>query len=148
MSKVAIKRTVIVVLILFAIWNLAWFIGITLKYKNYVEPIPLYFGKYIKQEDGFTYNVQEPGYLRLTGNLGITKDGTTNGLIIWPLLSGGYKYGIRIEDDKKQVYEIYVDEKMNPLDKDDQNVVEVLEKNKEEVKELITRANKMWNLGL
>lgn len=145
MIKGNMKNILILIISIFAVWNLSWYLITTIKYHKFVEVIPKYKGVYIKKEDDYLYNVKKPAYLHFTGNLGVAKSESMDGLIIWPLLFGGYKYGIRLQTDDG-VYEIYVDEKINLINKDDAVAAQQIEKYKSEVEELFSNANKMWHL--
>jgi hypothetical protein len=145
-KKVNGKTIIILILSIFAIWNLSWFLITTIKYQKYVEVIPKNeFGVHVKEKDDYLYNVKKPGYLHFTGNLGVSKTDSMDGLIIWPLLNGGYEYGIRFQNGD-EIFEILVDENMKPIDKDDKVAAQQVEKNKEEIERLISKANKMWQL--
>lgn len=114
-------------------------------YGAYIEKVPKNeFGVHVKFDEtqNITYNVKLPDYLHLTGNLGVSnKSGTV--LLIWPsFLSGEFTYGIRVQDDTG-VYEIYVDENMNPISGDEKQK-EVIEKNWEKIDKLYTNAKNLW----
>ncbi|REJ31106.1 MAG: hypothetical protein C6P37_01870 [Caldibacillus debilis] len=72
-----------------------------------------------KKSTGTLFNEKKPGYLSLTGNLGVSKQESMEGLIIWPLLIGGYAYGFMVQKDG-EVYEINLDEELNPIDQGDE----------------------------
>lgn len=143
------KWTTKIVLIagsVFILWNIAWFFVINASYQKYTEPVPKLHGVNIKEDDGYVYLVKKPEYLRLTGNLGISKKDSLDGLIIWPLLDGGYEYGIRLQKGNGEIYEILIDKSLNPINKADAVAMKVLEENKKQVHELASRANEMWNI--
>jgi len=119
----------------------------TIKYNKFIEVVPknewgLHF---IKKEDGYIYSVKKPSYLSFTGNLGVANNEKQEALIIWPLLSGGYEYGFRLQKDGR-AYEIYVDENMEPIHKDDMVAVQKVEEYKAELEKLLSKANEMWLL--
>lgn len=62
---------------------------------------------------------------------------------VWPLISGGYEYGFRLQKDGA-AHEIYVDENMEPIHKDD--TVAVQKEYKAELEALFSKANEMWQL--
>ncbi|WP_243291890.1 hypothetical protein [Bacillus sp. FJAT-47783] len=145
-KKISIKKILLIVISIFLIWNIAWFLITAIKYNKFTEAIPKNeYGVYIKEEDGYLYNVKKPGYLSFTGNLGVSKKESMNGLIIWPLLFGGFEYGIRLQNDG-EVYEIYVDENMNPINVDDSVAIQQLEEHKVEIEKMISKANEIWDL--
>ncbi|MDI3311847.1 MAG: hypothetical protein QJR05_10545 [Thermoanaerobacterium sp.] len=146
MKKINIKKILIIIVSIFAVWNLSWFLITTIKYHKFIEAIPKNkYGVHVKIEDGYQFNVKKPGYLSFTGNLGVTKPESMDGLIIWPLLFGGYEYGVRLQKDG-EVYEIYVDENMNPINKDDAVAIQQVEQNKAEIERMISKANEIWQL--
>ncbi|MBU3192281.1 hypothetical protein [Clostridium bowmanii] len=147
MSKIQKKRIFICIILVFVGLNACWFFITTIKYKEFVKVLPkVRNGSYgMKKEDGYNYNVKKPGYLHYTGNLAVSNDTKGELLIIWPLISGGYNYGIRLQEDGK-AYEIYVDENMNPIDKSDTYSVQNIKDHKAGVESLLSKANKMWKL--
>ena len=148
MMKIRGKTIIIILIAIFTVYNLSWFSITTVKYNRYVKVIPknkwgLHF---IEKEDGYMYSVKKPSYLDFTGNLGVVNNKKGNSLIIWPLISGGYKYGVRLQKDGR-AYEIYVDENMEPILKDDSTEVQKLKEYKTELEVLFTKANEMWDLN-
>ncbi|PGE68924.1 hypothetical protein [Bacillus toyonensis] len=145
-KKLNMKKIVLILIILFGLWNLIWFVTVTIKYQKFVDAVPKNkYGVYNKEESGYVFNVKTPDYLRFTGNLGVSKVESLDGLIIWPLLFGGYEYGVRLQKGD-QVFEIYVDENMNPIYTDDKLAIEQIKKYQEEVQAMISKANDMWDL--
>lgn len=147
MINIKLKKFLVFIVLLYATWNLIWFLLIAIKYHKFVEVIPknewgLHF---IKKEDGYIYSVKKPSYLRFTGNLGISNNENQEALIIWPLISGGYEYGFRIQKNGV-AYEIYVDENMEPIHKDDKVAIQKVKEYKAELEELLSKANEMWQL--
>lgn len=139
-------KIMIIVASVFILWNVSWFVTINVFYHKYTDPVPKLHGVHIKEVDGYVYLVKKPDYLRLTGNLGISKTGSFDGLIIWPSLFGGYEYGIRLQKGNGEVYEILIDRSLNPINKEDAVALKVMEENKKQVQELASRANEMWNI--
>ena len=84
-----------------------------------MEAVKNQFGEYSKKKTGTLFNEKKPGYLSLTGHLGVSKQESMEGLIIWPLLIGGYEYGFMVQKDG-EVYEINLDEELNPIDQGDE----------------------------
>ncbi len=147
MKKLNGKRIFIFIISVFLILNVVWLLITTTKYNKFVKDIPKLKGHSyaIKKEDGYNYHVKKPDYLHYTGNLSISNSKKGELLIIWPLISGGYKYGVRIQDNEN-AYEIYVDENMEPIDKSDTYAIQNIEKHKAGIEELFSKANKMWQL--
>ncbi|MGE6313515.1 hypothetical protein ACQKD6_24230 [Bacillus cereus] len=145
-KKLNMKKIILILIILFGLWNLIWFVTVTIKYQKFIDAVPENkYGVHNKEESGYVFNVKTPDYLRFTGNLGVSKVESLDGLIIWPLLFGGYEYGVRLQKGD-QVFEIYVDENMNPIYKDDEVAVEQIKKNQEEVQAMISKASEIWDL--
>lgn len=147
MKKLNGKRIFIFIISVFLILNVVWLLITTTKYNKFVKDIPKLKGHSyaIKKEDGYNYHVKKPDYLHYTGNLSISNSKKGELLIIWPLISGGYKYGVRIQDNEN-AYEIYVNENMEPIDKSDTYAIQNIEKHKAGIEELFSKANKMWQL--
>lgn len=147
MAKLNVRNILIAIIILFAVWNLGWFLIITTKYHEFIEDIPKNeWGRhFITKEDGYIYSVKKPDYLSFTGNLGVANNKKGDALIIWPLMSGGYEYGFRLQKDGV-AYEIYVDENMEPINKEDTVAVQKVIEFKAELEELLSKANDMWQL--
>lgn len=96
-------------------------------------------------KDGYLYGVKKPDYFQFTGNLTVVNRETDETLIIWPLMSGGYEYGYRLQEDG-EAFEIYVDEDMKPIDKGDTVSVQKVEEHKDELKKIFSKADKMFSL--
>lgn len=108
---------------------------------------PTYAGK---DGEGFDYTVKYPDYLSLTGNLAVGFPGTdenpfTDGLIIWPKVSGGYEYGVILSSRESDGngYMFYIDTQGNALDPEYQPLAEAYE---EIIGELLARAESRWQL--
>ncbi|MCM3006848.1 hypothetical protein [Priestia koreensis] len=149
LKKISYKKWILIIIGIFLIWNLVWWVTTTVKYQKYVEAVPKdTTGLNITQEDGYTYFVKKPGYLRFIGNLSVSTNNKSASLIIWPKMIGGYKYGIRIQDDK-QAYEVYLDKNMNPTNKfqKDKSIQNALEKNKAVIKTLFNKTESKFDLS-
>ncbi|HAK42009.1 MAG TPA: hypothetical protein DCM59_03915 [Clostridium sp.] len=147
MIKINRKKILIFIILVFVVLNISWFSITSIKYNKFVKDLPK-FGpglSYSTLKDGYNYNVKKPNYLSYTGNLGVSNSEKGEFLIIWPLIFGGYKYNISIQRDGI-VYSFYVDENMNPLDKDDTNSASNIEKHKADIDALLSKANEMWPL--
>lgn len=147
MIKIKRKKIFLLIILSFVILNLSWFLITTIKYNKFIKAVPknkhdIYF---LQDDDGYCYSVKKPNYLHYTGNLAVTNYEKGEHLIIWPLMSGGYKYGIRLEEDGR-MFEAYVDENMNPIHKDDENSVQVIKEHKDQLDNLFSKANQIWNL--
>lgn len=150
MSKIIKNKWLIILLaalLLFGIWNLVWYLSIQSRYNSFEKVLTLHESGsyYIVDEEGYTYSVNHPDYLRLTGNLGISNLKKGEALIIWPLATGGYEFGFRLQKDGS-AFEIYVDENMNPVDKNDAKVVQLVNEHKDVLDKLYAKANKVWDL--
>ncbi len=147
MIKINKKNILILIIVAFVVLNISWFSITSIKYNKFVKDLPR-FGpvhSYGTLKDGYNYHVKKPDYLQYTGNLAVSNSETGELLIIWPLIFGGYEYGIRVEQDGKR-YEFYVDENMKPIDKEDTYAVQAIEKNKSSIEALLSKANEMWQL--
>lgn len=140
---------IMIIILLFAVWNLSWYLIITSKYHRFVKDIPKNVAgmHLLKKDDDTLYYVKKPGYLRITGNLSVSNVSETQEavLIIWPLITGGYKYGLRIQKDGF-AHEIYVNENQEPVNIEDTVNVEKVKEYKAELEELFSKANEMWQL--
>ncbi|MGY0373955.1 hypothetical protein [Clostridium sp. JNZ J1-5] len=146
MSKISGKRILIFIILIFVILNISWFSIISIKYTKFLKAVPKNRGGiHGVLKDGYAYNVKKPDYLHYTGNLGISNTKTGELLIIWPKIFGGYKYGFRLKEGKS-VYELYVDENINPIDKDNKDFVKKVKEHKAGIDELFSKANEMWKL--
>lgn len=120
-------------------------------------------GRYFTEDsEGYRYAVFAPDYLSLVGNLtvgnnvwGDKTEENSCSLIIWPLFTGGYEFGVSIyvpiEKEDGYVYDSYeflLDVKGNNLSKTlSQNETEMLEKNKELIQKVYKKAYDMWGVG-
>ncbi|WP_066506473.1 hypothetical protein [Abyssisolibacter fermentans] len=139
--KIKEKKIIITLISLFLIWNLIWVSVVNLRYNEFLKDIPKNkWGRYFKEKDGYIYSVKKPDYLRLTGNLAVNNNKKGEALIIWPLMFGGYKYGFRLQKDGL-AHEIYVDEHMEPINKENKVLIE---KYNVELKQLFDKAKQMW----
>lgn len=149
MNKLKWKKTVLFAIALFLMWNIIWLVMVTVKYNHFIERIPKNeFGLHHKKdEEGYSYSVKTPNYLRLVGNLAVSNENTNEVLIIWPKLYGGYDYGIRIQKEG-QVFEFYIDDKKNPVNKDENNefVKQQIKLHEREIDELLKRAKNAFEM--
>ena len=144
--KIKKKKILIFIIFIFVTLNISWFSITSIKYKRFTDVVPKNeHGVYALYKDGYSYSVKKPDYLHYTGNLSIVNNESGYNLILWPLLSGKYEYGLIIVDNEMG-YEIYVDENMKPIDKDDLFYAQLIEENKAAIEEIFSKANEMWNL--
>ncbi len=151
MIKKAFKNKVLVILLavlfLFGIWNLAWYVITTHRYSSFMENIPKNeWGLYFIEKDGVMYSVKKPDYLSWTGNLGVVDRAKNEALIIWPSISGRYKYGIRILKDGVG-HQFYVNENMEPASEKDAVAFQAVAKYRDELGILMSKAQEMWHLS-
>ncbi|TCT21700.1 hypothetical protein EDD68_1104 [Melghiribacillus thermohalophilus] len=147
-KELSIKKIILTLVSLFILWNIIWFSTITIMYKPYVEKVPKNdFGVHFIEEDGYTFSVKKPDYLSFTGNLTVSNNKEGESLIIWPLVFGGYEYGVRLQKDGK-AYEIYVDQHLNPVKKDqgDNMAKQIIEKYRADIETLFRKGNAIWEL--
>lgn len=142
------KKFIIIPILIILFINIIWVSFIIFKYNKFIENIPKHkHGSNFISKDGYTYGVKRPDYLQLTGNLYITKEGSRDSLLIWPLPLGGGEYGVIISDEENGIaQQIYVDENMQAIKKDNTLHVKLIEENKDAIEEIFLRANKMWDL--
>ncbi|WP_062350432.1 hypothetical protein [Bacillus kwashiorkori] len=142
--KRRILLTVIVLLGIFATWNIIWLIYVNVKFEKYMEAVPKNdLGAHILEKDGYVFNVKKPEYLSFTGNLGVSKLNSLDGLIIWPLLFGGYEYGLRLQTEEG-VLEITVDDNKELLQSKMNKTT--YDKYKEDIEKLFAIAEEVWDL--
>ncbi|MNW45226.1 hypothetical protein D3C74_224850 [compost metagenome] len=149
MQSVKVKILIIVGLILvllFGVWNIVWLIMTNNRYADFLEAVPKSkFGNHTMKKNGYSYNVKRPDYLSFTGNLGINDTDGGNSLIIWPLINGGYEYGIRIQT-RGEAYELYLNEQLEPINKDNKQAAQLVQEFKPEIAALFEKANSVWDL--
>ena len=120
--------------------------------EDYSEYVPDVFYRLVpryvyKDAEGFDFSVKYPGLMSLTGNLAVGMPGTeedpfTDGLIIWPELTGGYTFGVLLNNrDGGDGWQIYVDENGDAVDPEMQGVVDEY---RETVDLLMEKAFDFW----
>lgn len=129
-------------------YHLVWFSIYYLKYSPYTENIPkTENGKYVLQENDYYFSVKKPSYLTLTGNLAVMNEKENLSLIIWPLLTGGYEYGLQILDDDGVQYSVMIDSDSNYLvddssgDLNETHMNKLIETKRAEIEEIMSEAN-------
>lgn len=136
----------LIALLLFGLWNVTWLVMTNNRYSDFLKAVPKSeFGNHILKKDTYVYNVKRPDYLSFTGNLGINNPEKGTALIIWPKITGGYEYGIRIQAQGK-AYEFYLNEQLEPINQSNQQTLKLVQKFKPEITLLLGLANEMWNL--
>lgn len=147
------KKTWFVLVGLIILYNLSWLGVYYLKYDPYTEDIPkTENGKYILKDNGYHFSVKKPSYLSFTGNLAVTNNKDDLSLIVWPLLTGGYEYGLQILGPDNTYYSVMIDNKLNYLDEKDiepvdkDRINELLKENKSEIKKIMSEAKRVWGM--
>ncbi|MCP3795520.1 MULTISPECIES: hypothetical protein [unclassified Paenibacillus] len=136
----------LIIVLLFGVWNAVWFILTNNRYDDFLKAVPKSkFGNHIIKKDGYVYNVKRPDYLSFTGNLGINNPEARETLIIWPLIDGSYEFGVRLQKDGI-IYELSLDEQMQPVDQNDKQTNILIQELKPEITALYEKANSMWKL--
>ena len=110
MIKINGKRIFLFIILGFIILNLSWLLITTVKYNKFVKAVPknehnVYS---MNKEDGYSYHVKKPNYLHYTGNLTVSNHEKGELLIIWPLMSGGYKYGFMVVPLRPMLMRIWI----------------------------------------
>lgn len=151
MKKKLIIGILASVLVVFIVLNVLWLVTWKFRYDEYAEgfteetEVELY---YMVDEDGYTYDVNKPGYLHYNGNLSISKSPYLS-FLIWPKFSGETKYGIMLKDEES-MYQIRLTEKGEMLEEDGykytEEEIEAYEKNKEEIDIFMEKAHAVWDL--
>ena len=134
-----------VICLLFGVYNLIWYFTTQVKYSTYSENMDEFIPNrsyVLEGEDGYLYNVKYPDYLSFTGNLGVSNNNNEVSIIIWPSIFGEDKYGLKIDtiDDS---YEIIIDREMKAEVSEDDKIIE---KYKEEIEKLFQKADERWNI--
>lgn len=135
------------------VWNIIWVVNYYgyYKYSTGYTKSPI---NYFKSEKDYTYTVDGPSYLRLTGNFAITNNDDLS-IVIWPsLFMRSAEYGISIDDKKKNVtYRFYVNggldylrhKEMNYSQSDEDYIKSLLQKKNKELSEMQQLAEEEWN---
>jgi hypothetical protein len=156
--KASVKRkliTVSAILIgLFLLVNIVWYVWRNITYSQYIKAmtpnsyssiiVPRY---YLRDSDGYDFNVKYPDYLSFTGNLGvgipsIDENLFTDALMIWPKMGGGYEYGALLYEGDNG-YQVYIDANGNAIDK---VFDEVVARHRDNIESLLIKADVMWDI--
>ena len=152
-KKKAILVVIGVLVLIFAIWNITWFVFMNNTYEPLLDAVNSQEHLVLEDScvyDGYRYSVFPPSYLSFSGNLTISiyddeniEDGETrSSLLIWPKINGEYEYGISLRvfdiDSEKdgfsfESYSFILDEKMEPLKELNPVEKEVYEQEKETI---------------
>ena len=152
-KRAVITRILISAVLLFCVINVVWYLIRAAKYNGFSAGMEeSSFSTFVvpqytyEDDENFTYSVFYPGYLHLSGNLFVgfppadDNNPYTNALIIWPLITGGYKYGVLLYEDDVQ-YQIYVDENGNAVYEEDRRIVS---EHAREISILLEKAKEKW----
>ena len=144
-----VKRITAVLLALFAAYNLFWVAVVGSVYRDFlpgtreVYPMRTYA---IDDLDGYTFNVKLPDYLSFTGNLGVQpKEGGQCALIIWPGIFRETRYGAFLPVGEGSFYGVYLTEDGKALPDAPERIRRLVEENREDIDELFTRADALWD---
>lgn len=148
MSLLQNKKSVVILISIILLLCITPSIYSEIWYLRYIEPMErTNIGGYALIKDGLLYSVKKPDPLSFTGNLAVINDDGSLALIIWPKVGGGYEYGVRISDHQsKTAYEIYIDDKVQVINKGDYGAIELVESKYEQIEEALNGALDMWNL--
>lgn len=136
---------VVIVIVVFACYNLGWLGWRYFKYTTYTEKLEVFIPNlsYVyTDEEGDLYNVKFPDYLIYTGNLCVAVLGGKSALIIWPKVIGGYEYGVQLEMDG-EIYSIMRKEDFSAQDGQFEHIITT---HSDVIDELYDRAVEMWNV--
>ena len=153
--KERILKIVLIAVIVFAMFNAAWYAWSHITYGELSEGMEaaefntLFDKRYFYSDaDRYDYSVKYPNYLSFTGNMSVGlptvgENPFTDALIIWPKLTGGYELGALLYDEDGTGYSVYIDDKGNALSKEDE---EVVLRHSENIKILLEKADEKWNI--
>lgn len=150
--KKALKKGLLVITLLFVLYNIIWYTVVNSKYSHYtagMEEIYAHRTYALVSEDGYTYNVKFPSYLSFVGNLGIQKSEDSNcALIIWPKLHGEAEYGVLISSEDGSSYGVMLTKDRLPIAGASDHSKQLVTAYQNEIGFLYEKADKMWNLDL
>ena len=156
-SRIKAKHVLIAAIIVVLLVNGLWWANRALYNKYVTDDYRQYDNVYAKNVSGINYTVAKPGYPSFHGNFAIGNNDNTIALLIWPgfFFVGDYEYGLQLYDhDIEHGYMLYVDEDMNYLDTeknkyvvDDKEIIlEILQKDAQELQEIMRLAKEEWRL--
>ena len=147
--KRKILRIVLLFVIVFAVYNVAWLAWSHITYgkftdgmeeaelSSFIEPRYIY-----TDDDGYDYLVKYPGYLSFSGNLfvglpTVNENPFRDALIIWPKINGQYELGVLLYDEDGTEHLVYIGADGNALAEEDKAVVS---RHREAIKDLLLKA--------
>ena len=154
MNKKNMIKLGIAMISILIVLNIGWFSAREIKYQPYKQDLSksimstFVVPRYIAQdEDGFTYALKYPAYMSLSGNLSVSlpvKDDNpyVDSLIVWIDTFDKKEYGVVLYENEN-VYQIEIDSSGNPLDSEDQDIIN---KHKENVNSLLKKAKEKWEI--
>ena len=97
--------------------------------------------------DQYDYLVKYPDYLTFTGNMSVGMPAAdenlfTDALIIWPTISGKYRFGVILYEEGKG-YQVYIDADGNAFSKEYE---EVVSRHSDSIKNLLMMAENRWGI--
>ncbi|MBA4538844.1 hypothetical protein H1Z61_17380 [Bacillus aquiflavi] len=147
------KKIIVALTILIVLYNISWFSVYFFKYHSYTKNFPITEnGKYLLEKDGYYFSVKKPDYLSYTGNLAITNKTNDLSIIIWPLLTKGYEYGLQMTSDDQTIYHIIVDSDLKYVDDKNSKFIDktvankIIKDNKTEIEAMVSKAHNIWNI--
>ena len=153
--KKKVLKIILTVIILFAVYNIAWFAWSRIKYGSLSDGMEKAdFGNLVvprytyTDADHFDYMVKYPDYLRLTGNIYVglpvsDENPFHDGLIAWPSLSGAYDFGVVLYDEDGSEHLVYIDSEGNALSQEDE---EVVSRHSDNISTLLLMADEQWGI--
>lgn len=165
MQNIKWKKILLVLGILFVLYNAVWSAYVALRYEPLRKDLgtKVGVGATILQKDGYTYSVHNPPYLSFTGNLSITEniryseelsELTTADLTIWPYGLNNYEVGVGIVQTTIDLEahslnsictQMMLDKNMNLLDDTPKNR-KLYEENLDKIEKLYNLSYEMWGI--
>ncbi len=152
--KKKVLKIILAVVIVFAVYNLVWFAWSHIKYgklssgmvenefSSFLTPRYVY-----TDANQYDYLVKYPDYLTITGNMSVGMPATdenlfTDALIIWPTLSGKYKFGVILYEEGRG-YQVYIDADGKALSEEH---ADVASRHSDNIKKLLMMADNKWGI--
>lgn len=150
-KKKSSKITLIILLtavFLFIVYNIVWGLVIQNKYGVYITGMDEIYALRtyaIADKDGYTYNVKIPDYLSYTGNLGVQpSSGGECALLIWPGIGKETEFGVFIPTENGRMRAVKLTRDGTPLENAPDEVVLLVEQNRDKIDTLFEKAEEMW----
>lgn len=139
-TAVIVLSIVLSVILLFAAYNVFWFVKVYQPYDAYADEMQVFTARqsYHFEEGDFVYNVKRPGYLSYTGNLGISYMDDSVALLIWPGKEETETYGIMLPDDH-----CYIDKEGKAIHPEQAALISA---NQEKIQTLLQKAEERWHI--